>query len=151
MKFVIIIVNRSFDQVDNILYKIEGSRLIYKISDFGISRKISEKNTAIGTTGRGWEVAPELLKFGKTSFSSDIYQFGLILYHIITKRPVIEESDGDQTAAVLNGIPQQKAARLEFPLKYCLMKMLEPDPMFRYQTAYEVFRDLNSFLPYPTC
>lgn len=89
-----------------------------------------------------------MLKFGKAAFTSDIYQFGIVLYHIITRVPVIEGNPNEQEykAAVLAGVPQHKAKTLDSPLKYFLVRCLEPDPNLRYPSAYEAYRDLSIFI-----
>ena len=125
-------------QVDNILYRIENGNIILKISDFGISKLADGNHEAQGTTGRGWEVAPELLTIGKTSYQSDIYQLGLIFYHMLTGWPAVVPADGDINHVVTHNIPYRKASALNTPIGSCISKMLHPDLRERYRNPYEV-------------
>jgi len=129
-------------QVDNILYRRESGNIILKISDFGISKQANGNHEAQGTTGRGWEVAPELVTAGKTSYQSDIYQLGLIFYHMLTGWPAVVPSDGDINHVIHNAVPYRKARNLNTPIGNCISKMLQPDLHERYRNPYDVHQAL---------
>lgn len=118
-------------------------------------------------------MAPELLK-GKTRFNSDIFQLGLIIFHLISGVPAINASDGDEKVALSSGVPQSKALHLNSPFRSvplcssliffanlqvndltlnftaydlcrnCLARMLEVDPLKRYNNEYDIWRDLSA-------
>ncbi len=75
----------------NIMIKKEGNILIPKISDFGISKNISDAGSTVsGVVGSQAYMAPELLNntSGKLSPSCDIWAFGILLYELFTgERP----------------------------------------------------------------
>jgi len=138
------IVHRDL-QIDNILYATNGGELVVKIADFGISRLIqSGEDKIMGVTGRAWEKSPELLDSGITTFQSDIYQLGLILFNLATGGPAIAESETNPDACIRNGMPYQKAVQLGGQLGECLASMLAVDQAHRFKNTYEVWDSLKT-------
>lgn len=86
----------------------------------------------------GWEVAPELITIGKTTYQSDIYQLGLIFFHMLTGWPAVMASDGDITNVIHEQIPFRKARSLNSPIGSCISRMLHTDLRERYRNPYEV-------------
>jgi len=83
-------------------------------------------------------VAPELLTIGKTTYQSDIYQLGLIFYHMLTGWPAVIPSDGDINNVINHSIPYRKARGLNSPIGNCISRMLHSDLRERYRNPYEV-------------
>jgi serine/threonine-protein kinase len=75
----------------NILVNGKGHALI---GDFGTSRIVSDDATASGGNGTVCYTAPELCQEGTECTSkSDVFSFGLILYEILTGKPVFDPSE----------------------------------------------------------
>lgn len=131
---------------DNILY-IEGARgLIPKISDFGISRLVhdSQEPRAFSHVGRAFEISPELLQLGYTSFQSDLYQVGLILYFCLTGEPALGPQDGEPEQAILSGVARERAKALGTPLGDCVAIFLRRQSKYRFQSAIDAWEQLRS-------
>ncbi|TVT98141.1 hypothetical protein EJB05_56573, partial [Eragrostis curvula] len=66
--------------------------LVPKISDFGISKFVDEKQSHIsmkGPLGTPCYMAPEIMVHGEISSSADMYSFGVILIEIIAGCKII--------------------------------------------------------------
>ena len=96
----------------------------------------------------GWEVAPELITIGKTTYQSDIYQMGLIFFHMLTGWPAVVPEDGDITNVIQHSIPYHKARALDTPIGHCISRMLHNDLQERYRNPYEVQQALLQALHY---
>ena len=97
-------------------------------------------------TLKGWEVAPELLTIGKTTYQSDIYQLGLIFYHMLTGWPAVVPADGDINNVINHAIPYHKARNLNTPIGNCISRMLHGDLRERYRNPYDVQQALSQAL-----
>lgn len=92
----------------------------------------------------GWEVAPELVTSGKTTFQSDIFQLGLVFYHIYMGVPIVTSSENgmDNKSIIYHGIPFQKAQQIRNPIGGVISTMLAMDPRVRYRNPYDVWSAL---------
>lgn len=146
-------------QVDNVLvsHNSEGG-IIVKISDFGISKLLHSTDTStVGTTGRPIDLPPEVLSTGTSTFLSDIYQLGLILYqlytghHPITDKPVCESDAAEASSvppqhqydAISAGQPASRAEQIGDGFGSCIARMLHVSPAMRYQTPTEAWKDIR--------
>ncbi|HEY6274635.1 MAG TPA: tetratricopeptide repeat protein, partial [Terriglobales bacterium] len=120
-----------------------------KILDFGIAKRLpfydTEDTTRSvelqGLVGTPAYMAPEVLAGKAPDARSDIYSLGVTLYEALTgRRPtqpgVPVAADAGAPAAVHPAIPEA----IELGVK----KMLQPDPVQRYQDAVHLLRDLRS-------
>ena len=132
--------------VDNILYLRGVPAPVIKISDFGISRLIhdGESGRAYSDVGRALEIAPELIQLGYTSFQSDLYQVGLILYHCLTGRRAVSHSDGEPNEVIVNGLARKRAKALGTPLGDCIAVFLRRKSEYRFQAAIEAWERLKA-------
>jgi serine/threonine protein kinase len=124
---------------ENIILKRSDRKLF--LVDFGASKIVT--NTSLhrsGTSiGSPEYVAPEQIR-GNAIFASDIYSLGATCIMLLTERSPFDSYDINNDAWIW-----QK--HLKYPvsseLSRIINKMLESAPMRRYQTAVEVFQDLN--------
>jgi len=119
---------------------------IVKLTDFGVAHQLD------GTTR--WfrpQVAnpkiltPELVTAGYTTTQSDLYQLGLLLFHMHTGYSAIdvEAAHSEMTRQIAEGEPRKKAESLATPLSQVIAKLLRRRDAYRYQSAREVWDDLR--------
>lgn len=131
---------------ENILLTNDGS---VKIADFGIARKtdgpkLTEHGGVVGTLEY---VSPEYMLRSQVDWRSDIYAMGILAYELITGEPPFK---GDSAYASISMRLQTDASppsrfRAECPesLDRIVLKALRRDPEERYQSAVELFYDLQ--------
>jgi len=132
---------------ENILLTVDGK---IKITDFGIARtghgpKLTEHGGVVGTIDY---VSPEYLERGQVDERSDIYALGVLAYEMITGeapfkgKSVIET----MTLRLRTDPPNPKVIRPACPDKLAeiVVRAMARDPEERYQSAQEVFDDLES-------
>lgn len=106
-----------------------------KISDLGLAFLVGIGSSAQGTGTPAYR-APELIRGGQSSFRSDIYSFGVVLYElIIGRKPVNAGADLRSPSAL--------AGRFVRPLGPIVLKCLETDPEKRYGCIEELEDDLQ--------
>jgi serine/threonine protein kinase len=131
---------------ENILLTNEGS---IKIADFGIARnrngpKLTEHGGVVGTIEY---VAPEYMLRSQVDWRSDIYALGILAYEMVAGQAPFT---GDSAYA---SISKRLQTDPEPPSKYrpdcspeidaIILKALARDPEQRYQSAMEIFNDLQ--------
>lgn len=131
---------------ENILLTNDGS---VKIADFGIARKtdgpkLTEHGGVVGTLEY---VSPEYMLKSQVDWRSDIYAMGVLAYELIAGEPPFK---GDSAYA---SISMRLQTDPEPPSKYrsecpagldgIVLKALQRDPEERYQSAMEMFQDLQ--------
>jgi serine/threonine protein kinase len=131
---------------ENILLTNEGQ---VKIADFGIARKtngpkLTEHGGVVGTLEY---VAPEYMLRSQVDWRSDIYALGVLAYELITGEPPFK---GDSAYA---SISKRLQTDPEPPSKYrsecskeldgVILRALARDPEQRYQSAMEMFYDIQ--------
>jgi serine/threonine protein kinase len=131
---------------ENILLTNDGS---VKIADFGIARKtdgpkLTEHGGVVGTLEY---VSPEYMLRSQVDWRSDIYAIGVLAYELITGEPPFK---GDSAYASISKRLQTDPEppskyRVECParLDRIVLKALQRDPEERYQSAVEMFYDLQ--------
>lgn len=118
-----------------------------KITDFGTSTLLNEKQYATTRIGSPPYMAPEQFE-GKAVFSSDIYSAGCLFYEMVTGFPPIVMANPMEIykmAKAGNITPLIKKNESISPrLNWIVMKALSPDLSSRYKTVTELISDLNS-------
>ncbi len=139
------IVHRDI-KTENLMLSDEGN---IKITDFGLAKlKGAEGVTRVGTTvGTAAYMSPEQFRGEEIDRRSDIFSFGIVLYELTTgKLPFRGEHEAALSYSIVNENPVPLASfRSEVPasLEHVIGRCLEKDKEKRYQSAEEIFADLN--------
>lgn len=119
-----------------------------KISDFGISKAISEPSlTQVGVIkGKMSYLSPEQALGEPVDARADIYALGLVFYEILTGRRVYQfESDIEAIRSIPKMVIQpviQKQPDIPQELNDVVMKCLEKNKDLRFQSASELYKEL---------
>jgi len=117
-----------------------------KITDFGTSKLLNEKQYATTKIGSPPYMAPEQFE-GRAVFASDIYSTGCLFYEMITGfPPIIMANPMEIYKRAKSGkiIPlSKKIPTISSDLNWIIMKTLSPDLSKRYKKTIEVIEDLN--------
>jgi serine/threonine-protein kinase len=127
-----------------------------KVLDFGLAKLLRATpnmttadtlNQTKGVAGTLPYMAPEQLQGEPVDARSDIFSCGTVLYELATgQRPFREAILSRLTDAILHQPPVSPRAlnpRISLELERAIMKCLEKDPEFRYQSARELGVDLH--------
>lgn len=117
-----------------------------KITDFGTSTLLNEKQYATTRIGSPPYMAPEQFE-GKAVFASDIYSAGCLFYEMVTGFPPIVMANPMEIykAAKAGNITPliKKNPSVSSELNWILMKALSPDLSTRYKNVTELIKDLQ--------
>lgn len=128
---------------ENIIRRKGDNSLV--LVDFGAAKHTQTNLGKTGTIiGSAAYAAPEQVR-GKAVFASDIYSLGVTCIHLLTQVPPFDLFDGSEdTWAWRHYLPPKTPISQE--LGKVLDKMLQSATKQRYQSADEVFKDLNATL-----
>ncbi|BBM84859.1 serine/threonine-protein kinase [Candidatus Uabimicrobium amorphum] len=124
-----------------------------KLMDFGLVKDQSAEDiTKLSNTGHIYGslayMSPEQVQ-GEPNTCSDIYSLGATFYHLLTKRQLFPDKFGYQMIfSILESTPpapKQIDRNIPTALDLICSKCIEKLPEHRYQTAYELIRDLRKF------
>ena len=130
----------------NILITEDGT---VKVTDFGIAKATSSVTITNTSTvmGSAHYFSPEQAKGSFVDCRTDIYSFGIVLYEMTTGRvPFDAESP---VSVALKHIqqpvipPKELNGNIPGNLNKLIVKAIEKEPIKRYQTAKEMFLDLQ--------
>jgi serine/threonine-protein kinase len=133
----------------NILVSKKGE---VKVMDFGIARdpgnsELTQVGIAVGTPAY---MAPEQIRGDRIDARTDIFAVGIVLYEMLAgEKPWAEEEGRSITVKVLDEAYtpiQQRLDSVPEELATVIDRCLEKDPKDRYQSMYEVRRDLELFV-----
>ena len=120
-----------------------------KISDWGLSRVISESTTTTTTSFTPYYAAPEQISSEKKDERTDIWQLGVIFYELVTGQlPFTGDSMVAIMAAIASKNPQPPSSinLTSHDVESMIMKCLEKNPSKRYQSVLEFQKDLALYL-----
>ncbi len=132
----------------NIIVTYDGT---VKLIDFGIakaSRRQTQTRTGI-LKGKACSMSPEQCLGEALDRRSDIFSLGILLYELSTAtRLFAGDSEYETMKLIVNGkVEPPSRRRPEYPerLEQIVLRALERDPADRYQSAQELFLDLDVF------
>lgn len=130
----------------NILMQSDGH---VKVSDFGIAR-IANKDTLTkddSVMGTVHYFSPEQASGQKTDVTSDLYSVGVTLYEMLTGRVPFDGPTAVSVAIQHLRTPpppiHQYAPEVSEAVCHVCMKAMDKNPEYRYQSAYDMARDLK--------
>lgn len=130
----------------NILVK----RSCPKLLDFGLATGRDESASARGSMHY---IAPELLRGARPDPRADLYSLGVVLYQALMHRKPFDGNSVTElmVSHVRSRPPGIRKRNVEPRLADIIMRMLEVDPSYRYESAEAVLEDLGLFLPPSAC
>ncbi|MBU3160544.1 Stk1 family PASTA domain-containing Ser/Thr kinase [Clostridium frigoris] len=130
----------------NILVTEDGT---VKVTDFGIAKAASSVTITNTSTvmGSAHYFSPEQAKASFVDCRTDIYSFGIVLYEMVTGR-VPYDADSPVSVAlkhIQEKVVPPKEINNKVPenLNKLILKAIEKEPIKRYQTAKEMYLDLQ--------
>jgi len=120
-----------------------------KISDWGLSRLISESTSTTATSFTPYYAAPEQIGNKAKDERTDIWQLGVIFYELVTGQlPFTGDSMVEVMASIATKNPTLPSV-VNPPsqdVETMIMKCLEKNPAKRYQSVLELQKDLALYL-----
>ncbi len=116
-----------------------------KIADFGISTELYGMAAVRPNVVHHAIMAPEILASGYTSRQSDLYQTGLVMFHMLVGSPALDTSAPYEELArqIAEGTPRMRAEAIRTPLGHVVAKMLRRREAYRFGSAREVWAELR--------
>ncbi len=137
----------------NILMTKDGT---YKLSDFGIARKLEGTRYGMSSKGTRSYIAPEVFMGKSYNESVDVYSLGILLYQLMNKNrlPFLNAESGAITHQDMQNALDMRLqdATYTFPCNASfefgkiILKACEFDPAARYASAAEMKKDLENLL-----
>jgi len=120
---------------------------IVKLTDFGVAHQLDTNSVWFRPQVANPKIlTPELVTAGYTTTQSDLYQLGLLMYHMHTARPALDGTNTqhpDYTRQIAEGAPRKRAEALGTPIGQIIAKLLRRRDAYRYHSALEVWEDLR--------
>jgi len=120
-----------------------------KVIDFGIARSRGQSNRGEVMPGKLSYMSPEQAARGEVDHRSDIFSLGIVLYEITVGKRLFRGNPQEIVPKLIAAeIEPPTFARRNFPpaLESIVLRALEKHPDDRYQSAYDLADDLESFL-----
>jgi serine/threonine protein kinase len=120
-----------------------------KVIDFGIARSNGQAHRGDVMPGKLSYMSPEQAQRGEVDHRSDVFSLGIVLYEITVGRRLFRGVAKEVVEKLVQvKIEPPTYARRNFPpaLESIVMRALEKHPEDRYQSAYDLADDLESFL-----
>lgn len=136
----------------NVMVAFEGD---VKLTDFGIAKAQGFLKQEEGevVVGKADYMSPEQADFQITDRRSDIFSSGVVLAHLLLGTNIFHGETPEASRQRILGHPIPRFSdvdgRIDRRLDAILRRMLERDPLSRYQTAEEVLGELERYLYEP--
>ncbi|HEY4058825.1 MAG TPA: serine/threonine-protein kinase [Kofleriaceae bacterium] len=134
----------------NLLVTADGTM---KVIDFGIARAVGQRSRTDVIPGKLSYMSPEQASRGTSNVPvdhrSDIFSLGIVLYEITVGRRLFRGTPAEIVPKLVGAqIEPPTFARRNYPaaLESIVMRALEKHPGDRYQSAYDLADDLETFL-----
>lgn len=135
----------------NIMMSYEGD---IKIVDFGIAKvstTADEEETRAGVLkGKFGYMSPEQAEGAKLDKRTDVFALGIILFELLTQRRLFTSKDDLKTLKLVQECkvprPSKYNPNVDGSLDQIVLKTLEKDKSLRYQSAHELYEDLQRYL-----
>ncbi len=126
-----------------------------KVTDFGIAKTPHEKNgsTADRAIGTVYYISPEQASSKETTFASDLYSVGIMLYEMVTGvLPFTAENLLEIAMMQINadpGNPCDINPDIPFGVAQIIRKAMEKDPTNRFSSAHNMKKALDMVVRNP--
>ncbi|WP_456395169.1 serine/threonine-protein kinase [Thermococcus sp.] len=122
-----------------------------KISDWGLSKVVTESRSTTGASFTPLYAAPEQIssRFGSTDGRTDIWQLGVLMYELVSGRLPFDGEDFVEVAGKITMEEPERPSRFNpdaKPLEPLIMRCLAKRKEDRYQSVDELQRDLGELL-----
>lgn len=123
-----------------------------KILDFGITKDLGSASHTLAETTPGTPsyMSPEQLQGREIDQRADLFSFGIVLYEMISgRRPFGGDYAAAATYSIINETPPRLSNLVKgLPpgLEEVVNRLLQKDPLKRYQSAADVCADLKKIL-----
>src|SRR5580704_288510 len=116
-----------------------------RVADFGIAGAAETQGTASDAImGSVPYCAPEVLAGESVSEATDLYSVGVVMFEMLTgERPYPGDTAQEVAAAQARGVDPQTLAHVSPGLRAIIVKLIDPVPKNRYQTAGELLGALR--------
>ncbi len=124
------------------------SNNIPKITDWGLSKSVDSDSTIINALTLQYS-APEQISGGSIDKRTDIYQMGIILYELTTKKLPFKNNNFKIMQDIENKMPTEPFELnpiIDKELNDIIMKCIQKDKSKRYQSVRELQSDLATYL-----
>src|SRR3989338_2849562 len=88
-------------------------------------------------------MAPETITGQGSSFATDQYQLGLVLYRLCIGAPAVSEADGPCIPALTSGVAQKRAGSFGTVGAFIIAKMLSVEPTQRFDTILDLWNTIH--------
>ena len=121
---------------------------LIKVTDFGIAKVLDEntQQTKTGMVGSLYYISPEQILGEQTSAATDVYSFGVTLFHMITGKALYEGTEYAIMTSHLEGKPVppwEVNDNVSKNFGKVVLKAIQKTPKDRYKTARAFSDDLK--------